>query len=140
MPFDLRLCARSYDDLAAPNLRGRAGVFPCRRTAKNLLKMPLTFWPCPPDPNGPVSPGARALYEQLDKALTGSAKKFWKFATRRKNSTFEIHRSLCAGLTAPARLCSAHTGSWKPCPASAAATGERARRYKAQFGFRLLFA
>ena len=73
VPFDLRLCARSYDDLAAPNLRGRAGVFPCRRTAKNLLKMPPTFWPSLPDPNGPVSPGARALSEQLDKALTGSA-------------------------------------------------------------------
>jgi hypothetical protein len=37
------------------------------------VKMPPTFWPSLPDPNGPVSPGARALSEQLDKALTGSA-------------------------------------------------------------------
>jgi hypothetical protein len=35
----------------------------------HALKMPPTFWPCLPEPSGPVSPGARALYEQLD-ALT----------------------------------------------------------------------
>ena len=36
------------------------------------LKLPPTFWPClpDPDPNGSVSPGARALYEQLDATLT----------------------------------------------------------------------
>jgi hypothetical protein len=31
------------------------------------LKMPPTFWPCLPDPNGPVSPGAQMLYQELEK-------------------------------------------------------------------------
>jgi hypothetical protein len=35
------------------------------------LKLPPTFWPCLPDPNGPVSTGVRALYAELEKALTG---------------------------------------------------------------------
>jgi hypothetical protein len=38
----------------------------------HALKLPPHFWPCLPDPFGPVSPGARALYEQLDAALTGT--------------------------------------------------------------------
>ena len=37
----------------------------------HALKLPPTFWPCLPDPNGPVSPGAKALYAALDAALTG---------------------------------------------------------------------
>ena len=37
----------------------------------HALRLPPYFWPCLPDPNGPVSRGAMALYEELDKALTG---------------------------------------------------------------------
>ena len=56
-----------------PTQAAAPGCFFVGVSAKNLLKMPPTFWPCLADPNGPVSPGARALSEQLDKALTGSA-------------------------------------------------------------------
>lgn len=33
------------------------------------LRMPPHVYPCLPDPNGPVSPGARKLYEELENAL-----------------------------------------------------------------------
>jgi hypothetical protein len=35
----------------------------------HALKLPPMLWPCLPDPSGPVSPSARALYEELDHAL-----------------------------------------------------------------------
>ena len=36
------------------------------------LKLPPHVWPALPDPPGPVSSGARAPYEQLEKALTAT--------------------------------------------------------------------
>jgi hypothetical protein len=33
------------------------------------LNLPPTFWPCLPDPNGPVSESAKALYEELENVL-----------------------------------------------------------------------
>jgi hypothetical protein len=38
----------------------------------HALRLPPHVWPCLPDPKGPVSPGAIALYEELDAALNGS--------------------------------------------------------------------
>ena len=37
----------------------------------HALKMPPTFWPCLPEPGRESSPAQRALYAELDKALTG---------------------------------------------------------------------
>ena len=35
----------------------------------HALKLLPTFWPCLPEPGRDSSPGARALYEELDTAL-----------------------------------------------------------------------
>jgi hypothetical protein len=84
--------------------------------------MPPTFWPSLPDPCGPISPGARALYEELDKTLTG----------------MQFFLGHCAIDHAHAACSAQYREAGQLFPASAAATGERARRYKVQFGFRLL--
>jgi hypothetical protein len=37
----------------------------------HALRLPPFAWPCLPDPNGPVSKGARQLFEELEHALFG---------------------------------------------------------------------
>lgn len=39
-------------------------------TIHHELRLAPNFWPCLPDPNGPVSPGAIKLFEQLSAALS----------------------------------------------------------------------
>jgi hypothetical protein len=41
-------------------------------TIHRALRLQPHIWPALPSPNGPSSPGARALYAQLDAALTGT--------------------------------------------------------------------
>jgi hypothetical protein len=41
-------------------------------TIRNALKLSPVFWPVLPEPGRDSSPGARALYEELDRALTGT--------------------------------------------------------------------
>lgn len=58
------VCASANDECEACRLWWKTMA-----TIRNALHLPPVFWPVLPPPKGECSPGARALYEELDHAL-----------------------------------------------------------------------
>jgi hypothetical protein len=64
---------RARHDFAAPvRAVSRAQCRAQQTVTHRALKLPPRFWPCLPQPGRDSSPGARALYAELDRALTGT--------------------------------------------------------------------